>query len=164
MSENRVIGRGGELPWHLSADLKRFKKLTMGHPIVMGRKTYESIGRPLPGRRSIVLSHNRAYQQTGVEVVRNLEQALEQTAEAQEVFVIGGRQLYEMALPLATRLYLTEVAAKIAGDVFFPQFDWDQWRLLESLPAELDEKSALAYCFKTYQRAESMLGTNDLPE
>ena len=164
MSENRVIGRGGELPWHLSADLKRFKKLTMGHPIVMGRKTYESIGRPLPGRRSIVLSHNRAYQQAGVEVVGSLEQALEKTAEANEVFVIGGRQLYEIALPLATRFYLTEVAANIAGDVFFPQFDWDQWQLLESLPAVLDQKSALAYCFKTYQRAESMLDTNDLPE
>ncbi len=117
MSENRVIGRAGTLPWHLSADLKRFKKLTMGHAIVMGRKTYESIGRPLPGRASIVLSRDPKYVIAGTDVVENLEQALAKTKE-EEVFVIGGAQLYEIALPLAERLYLTEVGTTIDGDVF----------------------------------------------
>lgn len=155
MSENRVIGRNGTLPWHLPADLKRFKQLTMGHAIVMGRKTYESIGRPLPGRRSIVLSRNTDYRPAGVEVATNFQKALEQTAGQQEVFVIGGSSLYQMALPLADRIYLTEVATQMEmeGDILFPEFDRNEWQLVDSLPAERDEKSSLSFCFKIFDRA-----------
>ena len=160
MSENRVIGRDGTLPWHLSADLKRFKKLTMGHTIVMGRKTYESIGRPLPGRVSIVLSRDPNYLVAGVDVVTNFEQALAKTRD-EEVFVIGGAQLYEIGLPLAERLYLTEVGTTIDGDVFFPMCDWRQWELVESLPSEIDEKSGLPYCFKTYDRTKMSAGGDE---
>ena len=163
MSENRVIGRAGTLPWHLSADLKRFKKLTMGHAIVMGRKTYESIGRPLPGRASIVLSRDPEYVIAGTDVVENLEQALAKTKE-EEVFVIGGAQLYEIALPLAERLYLTEVGTTIDGDVFFPTCDWSQWELVESLPLQIDEKSGLPYCFKTYHRTKIAAGRGVPPQ
>jgi len=163
MSENRVIGRAGTLPWHLSADLKRFKKLTMGHAIVMGRKTYESIGRPLPGRVSIVLSRDPKYLVAGVDVVENLEQALAKTRE-EEVFVIGGAQLYEIALPLAERLYLTEVGTTIDGDVFFPTCDWSQWELIKSLPTEIDEKSGLPYCFKTYHRKKTAACRGEPPQ
>ena len=148
MSENRVIGRDGALPWHLPADLTRFKQLTMGHAIVMGRKTYESIARPLPGRRSIVLSRNVDYRPVGVDVVANLQEALKQTDDQQEVFVIGGSSLYQMALPVADRIYLTEVATKLEGDVLFPEFDRNEWQLVDSLPAEIDEKSSLSFCFK----------------
>jgi dihydrofolate reductase len=156
MSENRVIGRDGALPWHLPADLKRFKQLTMGHAIVMGRKTYESIARPLPGRRSIVLSRNVDYRPVGVDVVANLQEALKQTDDQQEVFVIGGSSLYRMALPVADRIYLTEVATKLEGDVLFPEFDRNEWQLVDSLPAEIDEKSSLSFCFKIFDRAAAV--------
>jgi dihydrofolate reductase len=156
MSENRVIGRDGALPWHLPADLKRFKQLTMGHAIVMGRKTYESIARPLPGRRSIVLSRNVDYRPVGVDVVANLQEALKQTDDQQEVFVIGGSSLYQMALPVADRIYLTEVATKLEGDVLFPEFDRNEWQLVDSLPAEIDEKSSLSFCFKIFDRAAAV--------
>ena len=156
MSENRVIGRDGALPWHLPADLKRFKQLTMGHAIVMGRKTYESIARPLPGRRSIVLSRNADYRPVGVDVVANLQEALKQTDDQQEVFVIGGSSLYQMALPVADRIYLTEVATKLEGDVLFPEFDRNEWQLVDSLPAEIDEKSSLSFCFKIFDRAAAV--------
>ena len=161
MSENRVIGRDGTLPWHLSADLKRFKQLTMGHTIVMGRKTYESIGRPLPGRVSIVLSRDPKYRISGVDVVESFEQALAKT-RAEDVFIIGGAQLYEKTLPFAERLYLTEVGTMIDGDVFFPDCDWSQWELVESLPTEVDPKSGLPYSFKTYHRKNTDVCSNEL--
>lgn len=149
---NGVIGCNGQLPWHLSADLRRFRKLTTGHSIVMGRKTYASIGRPLPERRSIVLSRNPEYTAEGVEVVADFAQALDLTAEEAEVFVIGGGHLYQLALPFTQRIYLTEVSAEVEGDVHFPKIDWSQWDLVEALPAEMDEKSGLHFSFKTFNR------------
>jgi len=151
-AENGVIGCKGQLPWHISADLRRFRKLTTGHSIIMGRKTYVSIGRPLPERRSIVLSRNREYTIEGVEVVTDFAEALNRTNKEEEVFVIGGGHLYEMALPFTERIYLTEIGADVEGDVYFPEIDWSQWELVEELPAAMDEKSDLQFCFKTFAR------------
>src|SRR5262245_37513826 len=121
MAENGVIGRGGQLPWRLEADLARFKQLTMGHTVIMGRKTWESIGRPLPGRRMIVVTRQGRYAADGIEVAGNLEAALEaaRVAGEEEAFIIGGAEVYRQALPLADRLYMTLVLAEIEGDTKF---------------------------------------------
>jgi dihydrofolate reductase len=128
MARNRVIGRNGKLPWHLSADLKRFKALTMGHHIIMGRNTWESIGRLLPGRISVIVTRNHAYVAPGAIVVASLAAALRVAADDAEAFVIGGGALYREALPLANRIYLTELPGEYPGDVFFPPLTPDQWR------------------------------------
>ncbi len=137
MAENGVIGRDGQLPWHLKADLQRFKRLTMGHTIIMGRKTWESIGRPLPGRRMVVVTRQNGYQAEGVQVAASLDDALAlaRLAGDEEAFIIGGAEIYRLALPLADRLYLTRVLAPVEGDTTFPEFDASHWRLVESEPA-----------------------------
>lgn len=138
MSKNRVIGRQNQMPWHLPDELKYFKRVTMGKPVVMGRNTFESIGKPLPGRPNIVVTRNAEYDADGISVVTSIEDALdladqlsEHDANA-EVMVIGGAQIFAVTLPLADRLYLTEVQAIVDGDVFFPEFPREQWRLVES--------------------------------
>jgi dihydrofolate reductase len=127
-ARKRVIGRAGTLPWHLPEDLRRFKQTTMGHPIVMGRRTWDSIGRPLPGRRSIVVTRDPHWTAAGCEAAASLQQALALCEGAPEVFVIGGAQLYAQALPLAQRLLLTELDADFEGDIFFPPIDLAAWR------------------------------------
>jgi dihydrofolate reductase len=127
-SHKGVIGRGGTLPWHLPEDLRRFKLITLGHPIVMGRRTWESIGRPLPGRRSIVVTRNPRWSAPGSERAASLAQALAMCAGAPEVFVIGGAELFAEALPLAQRLFVTEIDAAFEGDTFFPPIDRARWR------------------------------------
>ncbi len=154
-SENRVIGRDGDLPWHLPADLKRFKRLTLRHTVIMGRKTFESIGRPLPRRRSIVLSRNPDYRPEGAEVAHGLERALELAAGETEVFVIGGARVFAEALPRADRLYLTLVHAEVEGDVFFPEVDAEDWRLVSEERHEADDRHAHAFSFLTYERVTS---------
>lgn len=144
MAQNRVIGRNNQLPWYLPNDLKYFKRVTMGKPIIMGRKTYESIGKPLPGRTNIVVTRNREFSAEGVKVVHSLEQAIalaEQVALVDgsgEVVVIGGAQLYAEALPLTERIYLTEVRAEVEGDAFFPEIAPSNWGVVarEDWPAE----------------------------
>ena len=128
VAANRVIGRYNTLPWHLPADLKRFKALTMGYPVVMGRKTHESIGRPLPGRRNLVITRNRAYSAPGCELVHSLDEAIAACRGAQEIFVIGGAELYRESLPRAHRLEFTEIRAEFEGDATFPEFSLAQWR------------------------------------
>ena len=128
VARNGVIGRGGALPWHLSEDLRHFKRTTLGHPIVMGRRTWESIGRPLPGRRSIVLTRNPRWSAPGCERAESLAQALAMCEGAAEVFVIGGAALFAEALPLAQRVFLTEIDADFEGDTFFPPIDRSAWR------------------------------------
>jgi dihydrofolate reductase len=152
VSKNGVIGRGGQLPWKLPADMARFKSLTMGHPIIMGRNTYESIGRPLPGRRNIVLSSQPNVSLAGVEVVPTWEAALDLVREDGEVFVIGGAALYRKAFPDADRLYLTLVEADVAGDVFFDMPNASHWRLVseEFRPPDVDHAYPLS--FKIYER------------
>lgn len=134
MAQNRVIGRNNNLPWYLPQDLKYFKAVTMGKPIIMGRKTYDSIGKPLPGRPNIVITRNTDWQAEGVSVVHSLEQALElgeslvEINGGDELMLIGGAQLYTTALPQTDRLYLTQVHAEVEGDAYFPEFDLGQWQ------------------------------------
>jgi dihydrofolate reductase len=156
VAENGVIGRAGQLPWKLSADLQRFKRLTMGHTIIMGRRTWESIGRPLPGRRTVVVSRQPNYRidQAAVEVVSNLEQAVKaaEAASDDEAFIVGGAELYRAGLPVANRLYYTRVATVTEGDTFFPEVDWSQWKLIESSLHGADEKNEFASTFEVYER------------
>lgn len=123
MSKNRVIGVNGTLPWHLPADLKHFKKVTMGKPIVMGRKTFESIGKPLPGRKNVVVTKNKDFFASGVEVVYSLDEAFEHLKNESEVFVIGGEAIFRQSLSKADRLFLTEIEMEVAGDTFMPPFE-----------------------------------------
>jgi dihydrofolate reductase len=154
VAENGVIGRDGKLPWHLADDLRRFKQLTLGHAIVMGRKTWESIGRPLPGRRSIVISRQPGYHAEGADVVASLEAALKvaESTGNEEAFVIGGAEIYRLAIPLADRLYLTRVHAEVAGDVSLPDFADSNWQLVESHPHGADAKNDFPFSFEIYQR------------
>lgn len=156
VAENGVIGRDGGLPWHLSADLKRFKRLTMGHAILMGRKTWESIGRPLPGRTSIVISGQADYLPGHEEVLvaSSVEQALGMADDCgkDQAFVIGGAQIYAMTLPYANRLFLTRVHAEVEGEVFFPEVNWEQWQLIEEEKRTADDRNDFATSFQTYHR------------
>ena len=152
VSENNVIGSGGELPWRLSDDLKRFKAVTMGKPIVMGRKTYESIGRPLPGRQNIVITGQAGFDAPGCDVVDSKEAALAAARDAGEAMVIGGSQVYALFLPDAGRLYLTRVHAEIEGDTHFPDVASDDWRLVADEAHQADERNEYDYSFRTYER------------
>jgi dihydrofolate reductase len=166
MSENGVIGRDGDMPWRLSSDLQRFRRLTMGHAIVMGRKTFDSIGRLLPGRTTIILSRQADYQVEGAIVLAELSEAsvAASTAcpETDELFVIGGGQIYELALPLASTIYLTRVETHIHdGDTWFPEVDWNQWNRTheEAIPA--DEKNQYPTTYEIWRR--KVLNQPNLP-
>jgi dihydrofolate reductase len=151
VASNGVIGREGRMPWHLPADLKHFKALTMGHAIVMGRKTFDSIGRLLPGRRTIIVTHQRGFHFEGATVVHSLEQAIEQARGDDEVFVIGGGEIYAMALPMADRLHMTELALTPQGDARFPAFDRSAWR--ETSRESHRAEDGMSYDFVVYDRA-----------
>jgi dihydrofolate reductase len=158
-AQNGVIGRNNALPWHLSEDLKYFKRMTMGKPIVMGRKTFESIGRPLPGRTNIVITRNETYSAEGVKVVAALEDALALAENialidgVDEAVVIGGAEIYATAIPVASRLYLTEVHADVEGDAFLPDIDWSQWREISRERHVAREPNPFDYSFVVYERA-----------
>lgn len=155
MTQNRVIGRDGDMPWRLSADLKRFKKITMGHHLIMGRKTYDSIGRPLPGRTTVVVSRSASYDHPQILAARSLDDAIQraQSAGDEEIFVTGGAQIYALALPVVDRVYLTQVHAMLDGDTFFPDVDWKAWDLLSQEDHSADNKNDFDYSFLTYQRS-----------
>jgi len=151
-SANRVIGHEGALPWRLPSDLRRFRELTSGHTVLMGRRTYESLPdafRPLPDRRNLVLSSDPAYRAQGAEVFASLPEAL--AACEGDCFVIGGEVTYRDALPLCERLYTTEIDAEMEGDAFFPELDPVQWRLVEDAGREVENE--LGFAFRTYERA-----------
>ena len=152
MDRNRLIGNENQLPWHLPADLAHFKQVTMGKPIIMGRKTYESIGRPLPGRTNIVLTRSSDFSAECVLTANTLEQALNHVSAEEEVMIIGGSTIYELALPRADRLYLTYVEDSFEGDAWFPDFDPEQWSIVASEQHSADEKNSSAYRFVTYAR------------
>lgn len=153
MSSNRAIGLANQMPWHLSADLKRFKQITMGHPILMGRKTFESIGRPLPGRTNIIVSRNLAYSAEGCVVVESVEAAISHGCQlANEVFVIGGSTLYEATLPIAGSLYITQINQTFDGDTFFPDFDANDWVEIEREDVMDDTRVSFSYSFLKLQR------------
>ena len=151
-STNNVIGMRGDLPWRLSADLKHFKATTLGKPIVMGRKTWDSIGRPLPGRQNIVVTRQAELVAEGCDVVASLEDAVAAAGDADEIMIIGGSQIYAHALPLAARLYLTRVHAEIDGDAFFPEIDQTGWRLIDDVRHAADERNQFDYSFRIYER------------
>lgn len=154
VAENWVIGGNNQLIWHISEDLKRFKALTSGHCIVMGRKTFESIGHPLPNRRNIVITHNADFSVYGCEVVNSLDEALSVTGNEEEIFIVGGGKLYRQTLPLANKLYLTKVHKEFEGDVTFPQITFNEWSLV------LEEKgnptdNGLGYTFQEFVRKKT---------
>ena len=155
VARNGVIGREGGLPWDLPADLKRFRAITLGHPIIMGRVTHASIGRPLPGRRNIVVTTHPGQIHPECETASSLADALVMAGAAEEVMIIGGRALYAAALPLATRLFLTEVDAEVAGDVKFPEFTRSQWQEVSREEHASDAANSLPFSFVILERRAS---------
>ncbi|MDQ7075922.1 MAG: type 3 dihydrofolate reductase [Gammaproteobacteria bacterium] len=152
MDRNRLIGNNNQLPWHLPADLQFFKKTTLGKPIIMGRKTFDSIGRPLPGRRNIIISRNLDYQANGCDVVHSIEAALELVHECEEAMLIGGATLYRHILPLTQKLYLTQIDAELNGDSWFPEYEAEQWRETSREAHQADEKNRFNYAFVILER------------
>lgn len=153
MDKNRVIGVDNQLPWHLPADLKRFKALTMGHHIIMGRKTYESIGKPLPGRKTVIVTRQHDYKAEGCFVVHSLDAAVMMTRGDEHAFIIGGADLFQQSLPYADRVYLTEIELKVPrGDTYFPELPASQWQLVEREDHKPDEKNQYAYSYLTYAK------------
>ena len=159
MGRNRGLGFGNKLPWHLPDDLKRFKELTSGHMVIMGRKTYESIGRPLPNRENIIITRNPVYKADGCVVVGSMEDALREAAVAEEnrndeVFIIGGAEIYALGLPYADKMYLTFVDADVPMDAFFPEFDETEWEVAKTERHEKDEKHPYSFVFKVYEKKD----------
>ena len=152
ISQNGIIGREMDLPWHISADLKRFKALTMGHLIVMGRKTYESIGRLLPGRTTVIITRQSNYQIPGALVVNSIDEAMAVAADDLETFIVGGSQIYNLALPLVDTLYVTRVHADVEGDTRFDAIDWSAWECESSERHSAGEKNDHEYSFEIYRR------------
>lgn len=161
LGQDQVIGKNNDMPWHLSADLRYFAKTTKGHPIIMGRKCYESIGRPLPKRHNIIITRNKTFQAQGCVVVHSLEEALQEATnyyqnnptDAPEVFVIGGGEIYQQALSAANRLYITYIDVQVeGGDVFFPAFDQNQWLTIKEEAHQKDEKNPYNYTFAILKR------------
>lgn len=149
----RVIGKAGGLPWRLPDDMKRVRALTVGKPLIMGRRTYDSIGRPLPQRTNIVLTRDPGFRADGVLVARNVDDALRLAGDAPEVIVFGGADIFRAFLPMADRLYLTEVDADVGGDTFFPEIDLRDWREVERVEHPKDERHPYAFRFLTLDRA-----------
>lgn len=152
MAKNNVIGADNKIPWHLPNELKLFKSLTMGHPIIMGRKTFESIGRLLPGRTTVIVTRQREYAVPGALIAHTLAEAIHACRDDDVCFVIGGAELFLEALPVADRLYLTVVDAEPAGDTFMPDLDLSAWREVRSENFSADEKHAHAYAAFEYER------------
>lgn len=158
MDRNRLIGNKNQLPWHLPADFAHFKAVTMGKPIIMGRKTFESIGKPLPGRENIVLSRNPATCFEGALCVSSLEEAIKRLPDVEEVMVIGGSSIYEMLMPSIDRMYLTYVDAAFEGDAWFPAFAENEWQEIDAVTRPADEKNIYDCRFVTLVRINA--GTN----
>ena len=152
LAENRVIGINNTLPWRLPNDLKHFRRLTTGHAIILGRKNYESIGKPLPERTNIVITRNRDFHADGCLIAHSLDEALALAKNDPEIFVIGGAEIYRAALARTNRLYLTRVHATIAGDTYFPEFDETEWREISRERHKRDERHAYAYSFVVLER------------
>jgi dihydrofolate reductase len=155
VARNRVIGAGNRMPWHLSADLRRFRALTTGHRIIMGRKTWESLGKPLPGRENVIVSRNAQLAAPGCIVVGSLDAAMQGSTLPPPLFCIGGAEIYAAALPLADEIWLTEIDADFEGDATMPELPQDEWRETAREPA-VDPASGLRYAFVHLQRAQHM--------
>jgi len=152
MADNRVIGINNQLPWNLPADMKWFRQQTMGKPVLMGRKTYDSIGRPLPKRRNIVISRDESLKIEGCEVVNSADAAFQLCTDEKEVMIIGGASFYEQTLPQADRLYLSLIHSEIKGDAWFPMIDFNQWQEVERIDHVADKVNAFDYSFLILER------------
>ncbi|PKR78802.1 dihydrofolate reductase [Halalkalibacillus sediminis] len=152
MDQHRVIGSENGMPWHLPNDLKFFKRVTSGSPVIMGRKTFESIGRPLPKRENIILTRDKDFKVDGCEIVHSWKELDPYFQRNEEVFIIGGAQLFEIALPQADRLYMSQIHESFDGDTFFPQFDLGDWRLIEEEEGVVDEKNEHEHTFYIFER------------
>ena len=153
MDENRVIGKDGDLPWRLPNDLKFFKEVTTGHSILMGRKTYDSIGRPLPNRRNLVITRNQGFSPEGVEVLHSLEEVKPLAAKEEEFFVIGGETLFKQLFSITDRIYLTLIHEKFDGDTYFPDFPEEEWKIVSSTEGKTDENNIYPHTFLVYERS-----------
>ncbi len=155
-AHNRVIGKDNQMPWHLPADLKYFKQTTLQKPVIMGRKTFESIGFPLPGRRNIVISRDPSYHAEGIETATCVDDALALANGVDEIMVIGGGSIYQHCLKAADRLYITEIDLEVEGDTFFPDYNaQDQWQCVSQQPHPADQQNPHSYNFKVYERKHS---------
>lgn len=155
MGKNREIGADNQLLWHLPKDLKHFKELTSGHPVIMGRKTFESIGKPLPNRTNIVISKKKDWFQEGILIVGSIKEAVKFARKIDEdIFIIGGGTIYEQTIDLCDRLEVTQVDAELKADVFFPEIDKNIWLKTDEICHEKDEKNEFGFCFQTYHRKE----------
>lgn len=152
VSQNHVIGKDNKLIWHLPADMQFFKKTTMGHTLIMGRKTFESFGKPLPGRKSIVITRQKDWGFDGVIVENSLESAIRLAFADEEVFIIGGSEIYRQALPLCDKMYLTVIHHDFEGDSYFPDVDFSKWRMIQDGFHEADEKNHYCFSFRVYIR------------
>lgn len=152
MDRNRVIGYQGNMPWHFPADLQHFKQITMGHPIVMGRNTYESVGKPLPGRDNIVITRSGVEAPSSVIIVHDIPEALKKVDNATEAFVIGGQQIFEQMMPYVQRVYLTLIDHEFPGDTYFPELAESEWETVDSETHQPDEKNNYAYAFLILER------------
>lgn len=156
MDKNRVIGKDNDLPWHLPEDLKFFKRVTMGHPIVMGRKTHESIGRVLPGRENIIVTRDKHYLSDGCTVLHSINEVKGLEREnGEEIFVIGGAEIFKELFPMADRLYITHIDEEFEGDTYFPLFSENDWELVSNERGIKDEKNPYIYSFKVYDKKDN---------
>jgi dihydrofolate reductase len=153
LAKNYVIGYKNQLPWHLPADLKHFKELTLGKPIIMGRKTFISIGKPLPQRRNIIITRDKNLIIPGCEIVHSLKEALTLTKASEEIMIIGGANIFAQALPCANRMYLTIIQHDFVGDVYFPKWNVQEWKIIECADYTADEKNPYPYSFLTLERS-----------
>lgn len=154
MDRNRLIGQNNQLPWHLPADLQYFKRVTTGHTVIMGRKTYESIGKPLPGRKNWVISRQQPLQLEGCTTFSSVAELLNALEAQEEAFVIGGAEVYRQFFPFADRLYITQLDEAFTGDTYFPEFSFDEWRLIQSEQGIKDEKNPYDYRFMVWERVQ----------
>ncbi|HKR07343.1 MAG TPA: dihydrofolate reductase [Bacteroidia bacterium] len=150
--ENRVIGKNNQLVWHLPADLKRFKRLTMGHAMIMGRKTFESIGKALPGRTTIIVTRQKGFKKENCLIADSLEEAIALCRDDNEAFIIGGAQIFEKAIPLTDKIYLTRIHQSFDGDVFFPELEKEKWKITFGEDHKADEKNPYDYSFINYEK------------
>lgn len=156
VARNGVIGRDNDLPWRLSTDLQYFKKITSGHAIILGRKNYESIGRPLPNRTNIIITRDKDYTEQGCLVAHSLEQAIALAGNDNEIFIIGGAQIYALAMDSISRMYITEVKVDVEGDVIFPDYDNSQWREISRESHHADEKNEYDFDFVIYEKGSEL--------
>ncbi|WP_232699411.1 dihydrofolate reductase [Brevibacillus daliensis] len=152
MGHDRVIGRNNQLPWHLPADLAYFRKVTTGHTVIMGRKTFDSIGKPLPNRRNIIVTTQSNYHQDGCEIAHSPDEVLELIKGEAESFVIGGTEIYKLFFPCINRMYITKIDQQFDGDAFFPEWNTQEWQLVSGEPGHTDEKNPYPFSFQVYDR------------